>query len=237
MKPVCIVTGAAGRLGSALCARLAASHHVIAVYHRHIPAIDSQLTRRVTGIAQAAQEEQSPAAAYCIQADLARPGDIRRLVEVALALHGGVDSVIHCAADTRYHGRICELWDNPDAALEQIRINTLIPALLTSALFQMAWKHTPSLNAERNRSVVNISSGSALYISGDHGQGAYSTSKAALNQIGQFLAMELAPYSVRVNTLCPGKFATPAATESVVTAVCALLEAGSTGLIEVPDQR
>ena len=61
---------------------------------------------------------------------------------------------------------------------------------------------TPLFKQQRSGSIINVSSMAALiavpYMS------AYGATKAALNSIGRGARLELAPYGVHVNTVCPG---------------------------------
>ena len=43
-KPVVLVTGAAGKLGSALCHSLLPNNHVVAAYHQRVPDVPSRLS-------------------------------------------------------------------------------------------------------------------------------------------------------------------------------------------------
>lgn len=226
MKPVCLVTGAGGRLGQKLCADLARDHDVVAVYHDAAPLVSSQTSWRVPPHDSPAHADPS---VLCVRADLQRREDIGRIVEVATARHGCVDSVVHAAADIRFHGRLVELWESADYARAQLALNAVAPIELTSAVFQTCWKDDVEQNGHRNRSVVTVSSISGIQVSKDVGQGYYAASKAALNVLTMYLSLELAPYGVRANALCPSKFDDARATGSVVGAVRELLDGTQTG--------
>lgn len=234
MRPVCLVTGAGGRLGAALCVSLAEQYEVVAVYRTTVPAIPSQLG---WPIRRAAEPQAEVGRAYCVQADLANREDVRRVVEVALARHGRIDAVVNSAADTGFHGKLVEMWENDDYAERQLSINSVAPLQLVSAVFQSAWKDQPTENARWNRSVVNVSSVSGLYVNTDQGQAFYSASKAALNMLTMYLSLELAPYSVRANAICPAQFIDPSATARVVDAIRARLCGSATGTVEELGQR
>jgi NAD(P)-dependent dehydrogenase (short-subunit alcohol dehydrogenase family) len=239
MKPVCLLTGAGGRLGRAACLTLAEHYDIVAVYRKNVPDVPSQLR---WPIRPEAEPDTEPAAAarsvYCVQADLTKREDVRRVVEVALGRHGRIDAIVNSAADTRFHGRLVELWESGDHAAAQLAINCIAPFQLVSAVFQASWKDEPDANARWNRSVVNVSSASALYVTADRGQAFYSASKAALNMLTMYLSLELAPYSVRANAICPGHFSDVAATREVVDAIGQLLGGAATGTVEaLPAQR
>ena len=231
MKPVCLITGAAGRLGTALCTELLDAWNIIAVYRSKPPIVDSQLRIRVPNILEYDPRVTAESSVHCIQADLSVPEDIRRVTEVALARFGKVDAIVNSAADTKFHGYLTELWDSPASSQQQMLVNSIAPFQLISAIHQASWKDTPFENAKWNRSIVNVSSQSALSVTHDRGQAVYSASKAAMNMLSMYLALELAPYSVRVNTLCPGRFTTETSTAIVVKSVRQLLEGEITGTV------
>ncbi len=223
MKPVCLITGAGGRLGSALCAALANEFEVIAVYRSRLPEVNSQL-----------QQKLGPAPhdpVYCVQADLSEPADIRRVVEVAAARSGRVDVIVNAAADIRFHGNLREIWGKERLEEKQLLLNAVSPFWLVSAVHQLLWKDDADGNHRFNRNVVNISSVSGLYVGKPQGQGFYAASKASLNILSMHLASELAPYSVRVNTLCPGRFVSAEETALVVREVQRMISGSMTGMV------
>jgi NAD(P)-dependent dehydrogenase (short-subunit alcohol dehydrogenase family) len=168
---------------------------------------------------------------YCVQADLQCREDIRRLVEVAHARYGRIDSVVNAAADIRFHGALVELWQSGDDVLSQLAINSVAPFRLVSAIFQSHWKNESDENAKWNRNVVNVSSISSLYVTKSIGQAYYAASKAALNILTMYLSQELAPYSVRANTVCPSRFADEPSTQRVVDAIRELMTGRDSGLL------
>jgi NAD(P)-dependent dehydrogenase (short-subunit alcohol dehydrogenase family) len=69
-------------------------------------------------------------------------------------------------------------------------------------------KHAvPHLKRAGKGSIVNMSSLAGKH--GGPGRAAYSSAKAAVIGMGNSLASELAPFGIRVNTLCPGWIDTP----------------------------
>lgn len=224
MNPVCLVTGAGGQLGNALCARLNEDFDIVASFRSTPPLINSQLKWR----AGAASDEGR---VLCVQGDLTRREDICRLVEVAMARFGRIDAVVNSAADIAFHGKLIELWQSTPYAQSQLEINCIAPMNLVSAVHHYCWKDAPEDNAHWNRSVINVSSMSGVYAYPAAGQAIYAASKAALNMLTLYLSLELAGYSVRVNGICPGRFTGQPATESVVLEIERLLKGDETGSI------
>lgn len=231
MKPVCLVTGAGGKLGQAICRELSSDYEIIGSYRRNLPAVPSQLRRPLTGKSAASPREKGNGDVYCVEADLTDRADVRRLVEVAIARFGSVDSIVNVAADTSFHGKLLELWNDDAYAPIQLNINCIAPFQLVSAVHQLCWKDQPAQNAIRNRSVVNISCQSGTCVLNETTQAFYSASKAALNILTMYLSLELAPYSVRANALCPAPFVAAASINAVVAAVRECLTAEATGAL------
>ena len=229
MKPVCLVTGAAGRLGRALCLSLAGEYRVIAAYRRNQPDVPSQLARPLDMSAGGAPAFDIDDI-YCVQADLSRREDVRRLVEVGMARYGRIDAVVNSAADLRYHGRLSEIWQAGEYPSELLSLNAVAPFLLVSAVFDSCWKNDAGENARFNSNVVNISSTSGIQVFKSN-EPFYAASKAAMNMLTLHLAVELAPYSVRANVLCPGRFDNEASTAHVVSGVRKLLDGSDSGTL------
>lgn len=230
-KPVCLITGAGGRLGQMLCRELLPRYTVVGTYRSRVPAVPSQLMRpqRSNGAAEAADE------VYCIQGDLSRRHDIQRIVEVCLARYGRVDAVVNAAADVRFHGKLVEIWQADDYAQSQVLTNAIAPMQLVSAIFENCWRDNPRENALWNRCVLNVSSYSGRYAYADTRQAFYGASKAALNLLTLYLSLELAPYSVRANVVCPGKFDDDASTTLVVNSMQDVLAGKMTGSVVQPE--
>jgi NAD(P)-dependent dehydrogenase (short-subunit alcohol dehydrogenase family) len=230
MKPVCLVTGSAGKLGSALCRAFMDTHEVVAVYRSQLPQFPSQLKIPIN-LGHANEVQQPASLAYCIQGNLNSREDIRRIVEVILARFGRIDVVINSAADTHYHGKLLELCFDSSTVVSQLATNCIAPINLISAIFQESWKNEPSTNRDLNRCVINVSSVSGLYVYPNIGQAFYSASKAALNFLTLHLAYELADYSIRANSICPSRFPDSVPIDKVVSRVKSLIESDLTGQV------
>jgi NAD(P)-dependent dehydrogenase (short-subunit alcohol dehydrogenase family) len=225
MRPVCLITGGSGKLGTALAERLLPTHELILAYHRHEPPVLHQLRQT----AETARDDL--AMPFAIQADLRKVEDQRRLVQEALARFGQIDVLINSAADIKFHGPLLDLAFTGRAEIDQLDLNCVQPMRLASLIYQASWKHDPTGNAASNRCVVNVSSISGLAVFAGAGQAFYAASKAALNHLTRFLSEELRPYSVRANALCPSRFPDSVPTERVVHTILDLIEGHENGRV------
>lgn len=134
-----------------------------------------------------------------IRTDVRSPVDVTALFDQVAGDLGRVDAVVNCAGITR---AVSLLDISPDHWDEVMEINTRGTFLCLQAAAVIMRK------GERGGSVVNISSiggkgwpqASSL---------AYAASKGAVVILTRRAAVELAPYGIRVNCICPGITDTP----------------------------
>ncbi|MGZ4618748.1 MAG: SDR family NAD(P)-dependent oxidoreductase [Frankiaceae bacterium] len=170
---VALVTGASGGIGRASCERLAvAGATVIASGTR---------AENLTGLP-----------GIHVAADLAAPDGVRQLAADALAAHGRVDLLVHCAGiglagefAGAGSGRIGEL----------VEVNVRAPMQLTALLL-------PPMLARRSGAIVAVASIAGAV--GVPGETAYSASKAAVRAFCEALRAEVRPAGVTVSCVLPG---------------------------------
>jgi NAD(P)-dependent dehydrogenase (short-subunit alcohol dehydrogenase family) len=185
-----LVTGAAGGLGGAIVARLTAEGAAIVATDR-----DAEALAAMRGASTAS------ARVTTIIADLLSDNAIETLAAAASA-DGAIEGLVNCAAIypvTPVGELSAAEWD------AVLGLNLRAPFLLTKALL-------PAMR-ERGAAVVNISSTASVLAR--PGIAHYGASKAGLSQLTRVLAVELAPYRIRVNAVLPGVIAT----ERVLAAV------------------
>lgn len=182
-----LVTGGGTRVGAAIARALGAAGCDLLIHH----------ARSVEGArAVAGDLARMGRKAHLLQADLTDRTQVDRLARDALAVRGGLDLLVHNAAN---FDRVlpdelsAEVWDRAFA------LNVTAPYLLTIAL-------APALRAARG-SVVAVTCLSAErpwknYVP-------YSASKAALANLVKGFSLALAP-EVRVNAVAPGTVMPPA---------------------------
>ncbi|MEU7629878.1 SDR family oxidoreductase [Nocardia sp. NPDC049220] len=220
-RRVCLLTGASGTLGDAFCRAYYRDYDIVAVCRTRTPAAPSQLEWFVDPFAPKTALPENDRRLFVVRADLTQPGEVERVVDLALARFGHVDLLVNNAAQVRLHPR--GIVDG-DAALEQFdphfMLNVGVPLHLSARLAQRCWLHRGAENRARNRNIVNVSSisGSEVY----PGQTVYSASKAALNQVTRSVAAEFAEFGVRANAIAPNSFPALVSTERVAQAIVEL---------------
>lgn len=123
-----------------------------------------------------------------IAADLSKQVHIDRLVAECPVLNGYVHSagVLKLCTTKSVNRQILE---------ESIETNAIAPIMLTNGLLRKKKLKAPA-------SMIFISSLSGVFIGGT-GEISYSATKGALSGYMKTAALELAPRSIRVNTICP----------------------------------
>jgi 3-oxoacyl-[acyl-carrier protein] reductase len=179
-----LVTGAARGIGRAIAESFARAGDRVAVHYRESAAAAESVAESLPGDGH-----------VLLQADLADPEAVRRLVDTAAEQLGGLDVLVnnagvftpHPVLDTSY-----EAWQQHWRAT--LDTNLVGPA---NAIWCAA-RHM----RERGGRIINVSSRGAFR--GEPGQPAYGASKAGLNSMTQSLAVALAPYGIAVTAVAPG---------------------------------
>jgi len=126
-------------------------------------------------------------------ADIAVEADVDRLFDEALAHLGGLDVLVNNAGIGGPVGCVEDLaladWERT------LAVNLTGPFLCSR-------RAAPLLKAQDSGSIVNMSSHYGLF--GGPTRSPYVASKWAVIGLTKTLAMELGPFGVRVNAICPG---------------------------------
>jgi len=183
---VAIVSGGGSGIGRGIALALAREGTRVVVFGRRKASIDETLDvlRSQGGEGMA------------LQADITREEDVERVVNQTLAQYGQIDILVNNAGvggGAAVHEMSVETWDH-------------IMAINLRGPFLMARLVLPTMRAQRSGHIINISSESGLeYYEGD---GAYGTSKHALNALGEYIQRENQEHNIRVDTICPGMVVT-----------------------------
>lgn len=179
-----IVTGAAQGLGEAIAWRLAREGASVVV-------ADMQL-EKAQQVAQAIEEEQGRGRAIAVHSDVTRMEDCDAMVDAAVQAWGGLDLLVSNAG-ILISGDILEF--DPAAWRKVIDVNLYGYFLCAKAAARV-------MIPARKGVILQINSKSGKR--GSFRNSAYAASKFGGIGLTQSLALELAPYGIRVNSICPG---------------------------------
>lgn len=228
-RRVCLLTGAAGRLGRAFVAAYWDTYDFAALYHNTIPRFEIR-PRLFEPIQVATKASPLGSAPYVVRGDLGSEEDLDRVARTVLSRFGSIDLLVNAAVVYRF---------GPATAREGLRdvspqldVNLLAPVRLALLLLDMSWRETPAENRRRNRNIVNVSSTSGLRLYPGSDQMMYAATKSALNMASLYMADEFAKFGIRVNALCPDSFPAQVPTEYVLKRICALDCGSELGKIE-----
>jgi 3-oxoacyl-[acyl-carrier protein] reductase len=151
-----------------------------------------------TAKATAQQIEQGGGQALALQADVSTAADNRRAVEAVVARWGRLDVFYANAGVPQWPTNV---EDVEEAAFDQIM------AVNVKGVFLGVKSAVPVM--KRQRSGVILITGSTSGIRPRPGVQCYSASKGAVHAIAKSLALELAPFGIRVAALAPVATETP----------------------------
>jgi 3-oxoacyl-[acyl-carrier protein] reductase len=190
-----LVTGASRGIGRAIAEAFAAAGDRVAVHHRDNGLLAAAVIDGLAGSEHVA-----------VQADLADPEAVRRMVDHACQALGGLDVLVNNAAVYVEHRIAAVSYEQWQAAWQQtLNVNLAGSANVTWCAVQHM------ISQGRGGRIVNVSSRGAFRGEPEHP--AYAASKAGLNAFGQSLALALGPLGIAVTTVAPGYVDTDMAAE------------------------
>jgi acetoacetyl-CoA reductase len=179
---IAVVTGGLGGLGSAICARLAIDHTVIAV----------DIAIRDGGRVDTFRQALAGLDADFLPLDVTDRGACEALVAQVEAQHGSLDVLVNAAGITR------------DATLRKLEPDAweAVLAVNLGGVYNLSRPAAAGMAARGFGRIVNISSVNGQ--TGQFGQTNYAAAKAGMHGFTMALARELARKGVTVNSVSPG---------------------------------
>jgi len=182
-----IITGVGAGIGQAIAIRFAEEGARLVLNDISQPAAQATL-RKVTDLG---------AQAVLAVADISQEAGARSISDVAIKQFGSIDILVNNAADfTQKSVEHAEVTDWQKV----LGVNVIGTALVS--------KHAIPHMKARGGSIVNIASMSAIIAQPDFAT--YNSSKGAMLTMAKCMALDLAPYKIRVNSICPGCILTSA---------------------------
>jgi NAD(P)-dependent dehydrogenase (short-subunit alcohol dehydrogenase family) len=183
-----IVTGGSKGLGQAIAAGLASAGAQVMLVSRNLDEAQSAADSIATDFG---------VRAIGFQADVSDEHDIPWMVEQAFQTFGRIDILVNNAG-INIRGPIDEL--TPDQFRQVQRTNVDGLWLCTRAV-------VPRMKQAGGGRIINMAS--TLGVVGLANRTPYASSKGAVALMTRTLALELAPFNILCNAICPGPFLTP----------------------------
>jgi NAD(P)-dependent dehydrogenase (short-subunit alcohol dehydrogenase family) len=184
---VAIITGAASGMGRAMALAFGAEGATVVVADLNEAGAQAVVDELEAGGGRG----------HAARLDVSQPDESKALVDDVVARYGRLDILVNNAGI----GLIKEVWDTTPDEWDRIY------AVNVKGLFFMAQAAAGPMREQRSGRIINLAS-----IAGRRGEAlvaAYCSSKAAVININQSLALALAPYGVNVNAMAPGVVDTP----------------------------
>ncbi len=178
---IILVTGAAGGVGGAVADLLGSLGARLAV----TDIAEDAIVKKATSLG-----------ALGIPADIRSVSECEQIIEIILSIYGRLDALVNCAG-TWVEGKSEEASEEDWSRCIDVNLK---------GTFFMCSRAIPALK-ESQGAIVHISSDAGVF--GNAGAAIYCASKGGVTLLSKSLAIELAPFGVRVNALCPSDIMSP----------------------------
>src|SRR5262245_47554770 len=187
---VTVVTGAGSGIGAATAAVLAERGDVVVCAD-----VDVAAARRTAA---------SLPGAIAVATDVRSAADCEAMVAAATRAHGGLDALVACAGVEE---------QAPGHELDESVFDRVVAVNLRGCFLAARGAARAMIAAGAGGSIVLIGSiNSQIALAG---QAAYAASKGGVLMLGRALAVDWAPYGIRVNVVGPGVVDTPMSAASL----------------------
>lgn len=188
---VIIVTGAAAGLGRAAAARFA----------REGASVVMADTNETAGAALAGELVSRGLKGVFVRTDVSKEGDVKALVNAALARFGRIDVL---------HNNAAVLYNDRDSIVHEVSLETwdIVMGVNLRGAFLCGKYVLPSMLKQGGGSIVYLGSPTGI-VGCAPKLSAYSTSKAGITGLARVMAAAYARNAIRVNVIVPGTMDTP----------------------------
>lgn len=183
---IAIVTGASRGIGAEIARMFAGEGAKVVLAARSVDALEALYSEIV----------KKNRACLVLEVDVRKREDVQKMAEEAFTNYGAVDILVNNAGLPLYKHAI----DDPDTDAEE-RYQAIMETNLRGYWYAARFV-TPFMKKRKRGSIINISS-----VRGHAGlahESAYCAAKGGINMLTKALAVELAPYNIRVNSISPG---------------------------------
>ena len=184
---VAIVTGAARGVGRAIAVGLAVEGVKVAIVDTDLEAAEPV----------AVQIETAGGRALAIRTDVTVSDQVDAMTDEVIERFGRIDVLVNNAGIVGPQGPWAELSEEGFDLV--IGVNFKGPYLCSSSV-------VPHMMKRKSGKIINIASCAGK--TGEQFNGVYSATKAAIINLTQSMALELAPYEINVNAVCPAAMGT-----------------------------
>jgi NAD(P)-dependent dehydrogenase (short-subunit alcohol dehydrogenase family) len=193
-----LVTGASRGIGQAIAHAFAAQGDRVAIHYNAAAPAAEAVRAGLPGGGHAV-----------VQADLADPAAVRRMVDDAAAQLGGLDVLVNNAGIYEQHLITEASYEEWQAAWQDTLGVNLIGAV------NATWCAVRHMIPRGGGRIINVTSRGAYR--GEPRHPAYGAGKAGLNAFGQSMARYLAPHGIAVTSVAPGYVQTDMTTQELAS--------------------
>jgi NAD(P)-dependent dehydrogenase (short-subunit alcohol dehydrogenase family) len=188
-----VVTGAGRGIGRSIALALAEAGADVAVTSRSVAELE-QLASEIESLGRRS---------IFVPCDVTDSQQVQHMASTFLADLGGIDILVNNAGNAGSH----KFLDHPDELWHRMLSINLTSVYYVSKAF------VPQLMEQRSGRIITIASIASRV--GDRYIAAYTAAKHGVLGLTRALAVEMLPYNVTVNAICPGYVDTPMTDASV----------------------